>query len=243
MSRSLSDSSPSESLNQRKAALLQELKDLRRFPEGSHVVPSKQASPPVPPENVSPSPMGKGMEETRRTTSAELPQFQAQAQFPNELTEGNPKQHTSSPKGKITSNFGKKRGSRLSIHSTPVLPFEDGNTSVNSNESFLDYNIAKDESESLLKDQPKENSIKMSFWPWGKLLNMYSKIKKSPIPKLYFKENAQESLKEDGQCIQLIVYRCNEKNPMIFSHFRTTDSVVITDEMLNFEKKVSLKWK
>ncbi|XP_048467995.1 gametogenetin-binding protein 1-like isoform X2 [Rhincodon typus] len=126
------------------------------------------------------------------------------------------------------------------------MPVEEQNASVNSNESLLDYSNAKDESESLLKDQPKENNLKMSFSPWSKLLNMYSKMKKSPIPKFHSKENSQELLKEDGQRIQLIVYRCNESNPLVFSHFRTTDSVGFVEmeikKMLDVQNEVRL-WK
>ncbi|XP_055510550.1 gametogenetin-binding protein 1-like [Leucoraja erinacea] len=237
MSRSVSDSSP-RSLHQRKLTQLNDLKDLQMFPEGSNVGPGLPPNTPAKLENLAPSleGMSKGLEASGiKSTANPSKELQIQTHLSKELTDRSSKQQASSPTRKTTSN----------IHNSPVLPIEEQTTSFNSNESFLDYS-AKDESESLLKDQPKENNIRMSFSPWGKLLNMYSKMKKSPVPKLYSTENAQEVLKDDGQRIRLIVYRYNEKNPMVFSHFRTTDSVGFVEmeikKMLDVHHDVRL-WK
>ncbi|GCB74047.1 hypothetical protein scyTo_0003131 [Scyliorhinus torazame] len=184
----------------------------------------------------SPEGMAKGMEESgiEAPPKPASPSKELQIQFPADT---NSRWHTCGPERESKSNINT---------SLKVMPVEEQNTSVNSNESLLDYSSTKDESESLLKDQPKENNLKMSFSPWSKLLNMYSKMKKSPIPKFHSKENSQELLKEDGQRIQLIVYRCNESNPLVFSHFRTTDSVGFVEmeikKMLDVQNEVRL-WK
>uniref|UniRef100_UPI00398F10A1 uncharacterized protein isoform X2 n=1 Tax=Pristiophorus japonicus TaxID=55135 RepID=UPI00398F10A1 len=250
MSRSASGSAPSgvRSLSQGEGDLVEDLKDLQVLPEGSYMVsgPSmrpKRPNTPVIFENMPPSPEGmrKGMEESGIEAppkpASPSKRLQTQSHFNAEPADTGSRWHASKPEGK----------KMLNINTSPeVMPAEEQNTSVNSNESLLDYSCAKDESESLLKDQPKENNLRMSFSPWSKLLNMYSKMKKSPIPKLHNRENSQELLKEDGQRIQLIVYRCNESNPLIFSHFRTTDSVGFVEmeikKMLDVQNEVRL-WK
>ncbi|XP_062921616.1 gametogenetin-binding protein 1-like [Mobula hypostoma] len=183
-------------------------------------------------ESVSPSPEESGL----NTSAKPSKETHVQTRFSKELTDRNSKRYANS----------QERKHRLNVYSHPVMPTEEQNASMNSNESFLDYNSAKDECESLLKAQSKENSVRMPLSPWGKLLSMYRKMKESPIPKLYSNRNAQELQKEDGQCIQLVVYRCNEKNPMIFSHFRTTDSVGFVEmeikKMLDVHHDVRL-WK
>ncbi|XP_072336483.1 uncharacterized protein [Scyliorhinus torazame] len=246
MSRSVPDSSASgvrRSLSQGEVSLLEDLKEFQMLPEGSYMVSGssmrpKQSHAPIMFENMPSSPegMAKGMEESgiEAPPKPASPSKELQIQFPADT---NSRWHTCGPERESKSNINT---------SLKVMPVEEQNTSVNSNESLLDYSSTKDESESLLKDQPKENNLKMSFSPWSKLLNMYSKMKKSPIPKFHSKENSQELLKEDGQRIQLIVYRCNESNPLVFSHFRTTDSVGFVEmeikKMLDVQNEVRL-WK
>ncbi|XP_007892407.1 uncharacterized protein LOC103179114 [Callorhinchus milii] len=235
-------------LSGREEALFEDLKKLEVLPERAFMpnVPNTRppkSNTPLMFEARFPSPerVGKGIEvfDSLQNPISPPKDLQIKSESVEDPIDTCSRWHEYSP--------GRESKTSLKVKTSPNSKHvEEHNISVNSAESLLDFHNAKDESESLLRDKPKETSIRMSFSPWTKLLNMYSRMKKSPIPKLQNKESSQELLREEGQRIQLILYRYNDTNPLIFSHFRTTDSVGFVEmeikKMLDVQNEICL-WK